>query len=157
MPRTFLPRLWLDEPRPAPSTWPTHQKRPSSRVLRHPTDEQDAADPASRSQWHCRRRTGSSTSNHHAKRTPAMGRVAAARARHRRTRRAVRRDRQGRRDKTRERPDETLDGLPARLEAQNAESLRLVRKPRLDTDGHRLPRDVPWFPKESTPVRDETG
>jgi hypothetical protein len=44
------------------------------------------------------------------------------------------------------RPDETLDGLLAAFEAQNAESLRLAETADLDTEVP-VPVDIPWFPK----------
>lgn len=44
------------------------------------------------------------------------------------------------------RPDETLAGLLRGLEAQNAESLRLVETADLDA-AVPVPRDIPWFPK----------
>jgi uncharacterized damage-inducible protein DinB len=43
-------------------------------------------------------------------------------------------------------PDETLAGLLAAFEAQNAESLRLVESADLDTEVP-VPQDIPWFPK----------
>jgi Protein of unknown function (DUF664) len=45
------------------------------------------------------------------------------------------------------RPDETLDGLLRALEAQNAQSLRLVETADLDTEVP-VPQDIPWFPKD---------
>ncbi len=44
------------------------------------------------------------------------------------------------------RPDETLAGLLAAFEAQNAESLRLVDTADLDA-AVPVPQDIPWFPK----------
>lgn len=44
------------------------------------------------------------------------------------------------------RPDETLAGLLRGLEAQNAESLRLVETADLNAEVP-VPRDIPWFPK----------
>jgi uncharacterized damage-inducible protein DinB len=44
------------------------------------------------------------------------------------------------------RPDETLDGLLSRFEAQNAESLRLVETADLEA-AVPVPQDIPWFPK----------
>jgi hypothetical protein len=44
------------------------------------------------------------------------------------------------------RPDETLAGLLAALEAQNAKSLQLVETADLDAVVP-VPHDVPWFPK----------
>jgi hypothetical protein len=43
-------------------------------------------------------------------------------------------------------PDETLAGLLAAFEAQNAESLRLVETSDLDAEVP-VPQDIPWFPK----------
>lgn len=44
------------------------------------------------------------------------------------------------------RPDETLAGLLAAFEEQNATSLRLARTADLDA-AVPVPRDIPWFPK----------
>lgn len=44
-------------------------------------------------------------------------------------------------------PDETLDGLLHALEAQNAQSLRLVETADLDAEVP-VPHDIPWFPKD---------
>jgi uncharacterized protein DUF664 len=44
------------------------------------------------------------------------------------------------------RPDETLAGLLASFEAQNATSLRLVEEADLDATVP-VPQDIPWFPK----------
>jgi uncharacterized damage-inducible protein DinB len=44
------------------------------------------------------------------------------------------------------RPDETLDGLLSELEAENANSLRLVETADLSAKVP-VPQDIPWFPK----------
>jgi uncharacterized damage-inducible protein DinB len=44
------------------------------------------------------------------------------------------------------RPDETLDGLLAAFEAENAKSLHLVETADLDAEVP-VPQDIPWFPK----------
>ena len=45
------------------------------------------------------------------------------------------------------REDETLAGLLDELEAQNAETLRLIETADLDA-AVSVPRDAPWFPKD---------